>query len=149
MIPHAHVRAAASAAVLLLVASSPPVDDAEARDLARLQGVWKLDSQVINGVRSPDSKTKSWVLVFEGNVYNPGSLRTSVEYTVRLDPTRNPKAIDFIPRESGRRFRPLRGVYSLTETTFTICRVLDPDLDRPAAIDSPPDSGLVVITWKR
>jgi uncharacterized protein (TIGR03067 family) len=124
-------------------------DDPTGRDLAALQGVWRLETQVVNGVRSPDERTRPWVLVVEGDIYNPGSRDSSVEYQMRIDAARNPHAIDFIPKDGQRRGRPLRGIYRLADDRFTICRVLDPDLDRPTAFEAADGSNLVLLVWRR
>jgi len=123
--------------------------DPVSADLARFQGVWDLVSQVVNGEVSSQSKTQTWVLVVERDVYNPGSRETSIEYTIRIDPTRQPKAIDFTPSEGPLRGRTLRGIYRLEGSTLTICRALDPAAERPARFASEVDSEVVLIVWRR
>jgi uncharacterized protein (TIGR03067 family) len=118
-------------------------------EMARLQGFWSLESMEINGQKVPDEKVRDWLLVVEGDQYNPGSGQQSVEYTYRIDPTRNPKAIDLIPHEGLHRGRTLRGIYTLKDDRFILCRARTPDGERPAGFATRPDSGLVLAVWKR
>ncbi|MFO0950667.1 MAG: TIGR03067 domain-containing protein [Isosphaeraceae bacterium] len=118
-------------------------------DVERLQGLWKLESLEVNGKKAPDDQIRSWILVIEGKQYNPGSRETSVEYSFRLDPTLTPKAIDLIPHEGPMKGRSLRGIYSVSDEAFILCRALGSDSERPAGFNTRPESGLVKVVWKR
>jgi uncharacterized protein (TIGR03067 family) len=124
-------------------------DPAVVREMAELQGVWTLESMEVDGRKAPDDQTRGWMLVIEGDQYNPGSGLVSVEYTYKLDPGRNPKAIDLIPHEGTYKGRTLRGVYALKGDRLSLCRSRTPDGERPAGFGTRPDSGLVVSVWKR
>jgi uncharacterized protein (TIGR03067 family) len=125
-------------------------DQREARqEMARFQGVWWLASLEVNGKKAPDEQVRSWMLVIEADQYNPGSGETSVEYSYRIDPSRNPRAIDLIPHDGPNKGRTLRGIYSLKDDCFTICRALGSEGERPAGFHTRPESGLVMVVWKR
>lgn len=124
-------------------------DDPVRRDLERMQGLWTLVSLEVNGRKADPDQVRSWVLVIEGQVYNPGSGETSTEYSFRIDPTRNPRAIDMMPREGSLKGCVLRGVYRLEGDTLTICRALDSENERPAGFRTRPESGLSMVVWKR
>ena len=118
-------------------------------ELARLQGVWWLSTMEVNGKKAPDDQVRSWQLVIEGDQYNPGSGETSVEYSFRIDPSRNPKAIDLLPHEGQNKGRTLRGVYALKGKLLMLCRSLGSDGERPAGFRTRPDSGLASVVWSR
>jgi uncharacterized protein (TIGR03067 family) len=148
------VRPLALAAIVLLAGVSlAPAgqreDEEVLKEVERLQGVWTLVELEVNGAKVEDQKARSWVLVVEGHQYNPGSGDLSIEYTFRLDPTRVPKAIDLIPAEGPNQGRVFRGVYGLDGDTFTVCRPLEPDDDRPAGLSPRRGPGLTRSVWKR
>jgi len=124
-------------------------DPAVRDDMAQLAGTWTLESMEVDGRKASDDQMRGWLLIIEGDRYNPGSGQLSMEYTYRVDPSRHPKAIDLIPHEGPYRGRTLRGVYLLRENRLTICRVRFPEGERPAGFGTRPESGLVSSTWKR
>lgn len=126
-----------------------PDDPAVRAELERFQGIWTLESMEVDGKKVPDDQIRGWLLVIEGDQYNPGSGQLSIEYSFRINPARNPKGIDLIPHEGSNKDRLLRGVYTLKNDRLTICRVRFPEYERPAGFVTRPDSGLVTSVWKR
>ena len=124
-------------------------DQAVQHDMAQLAGIWTLEAMEVDGHKATDDQMRGWLLVIEGDQYNPGSGQLSVEYTYRIDPSRSPKAIDLIPHEGPYRGRTLRGIYSVHNDRLTICRVRFPEGERPAGFGTRPESGLASSTWKR
>ena len=114
-----------------------------------LQGVWTLESLEVEGRKASSDKIRGVLLVIEGDQYNPGSGQVSVEYTFRLNPARNPKAIDLIPHAGMYQGRILRGVYALKNDRLIVCRGRFPEAERPAGFATHPDSGWVTTVWKR
>jgi RNA polymerase sigma-70 factor (ECF subfamily) len=149
------MRYGALARVVVLAAlTSAPAPGTAARgddkaDKARFQGVWEMTENVVNGFRARESEVRSWLLVVEGDEYNPGSGELSVEYRFRLDPSRTPKAIDLIALGGADRNRVYRGVYAIEGDTLIVCRPLDPDDDRPAGLGAPQGSNMARVVWKR
>jgi uncharacterized protein (TIGR03067 family) len=123
--------------------------DAVRVDRQRLQGIWKLESMEVEGRKAASDQIRGWLLVIEGDQYNPGSGQLSVEYSYRLNPARNPKAIDLIPHDGIYRGRTLRGIYVLQDDRLTVCRARFPDGERPAGFITHPESGWVTTVWKR
>lgn len=130
-------------------AGKPRDDQAVQDDMAQLAGIWTLEAMEVDGHKATDDQMRGWLLVIEGDQYNPGLGQLSVEYTYRVDPSRRPKAIDLIPHEGPYRGRTLRGVYSVHNDRLMICRVRFPEGERPAGFGTRPDSGLASSTWKR
>jgi uncharacterized protein (TIGR03067 family) len=140
-------------AVVLTLAlrHGPPPDAAPAAaDLARLQGVWTMAENIVNGMPAPEVETRTWLLVVEDDVYNPGSGETSLEYRFRLDPTRTPKAIDLFPQMPfADRTKYFRGIYTVVGDTLVVCRPIDLDDERPAGFGARAGSNLTRVVWKR
>jgi RNA polymerase sigma-70 factor (ECF subfamily) len=140
----------------LLAGQAPPppgqrADEGVVRELERLQGEWKMVALEVNGKKVDDNVVRTWLLVIEGDRYNPGSGEVSTEYAFRIDPTRTPKAIDLIPSEGPYHGKAFRAVYSLNGDRLTVCRPLDPDDDRPAGLcaSSRRGSGTTRVVWER
>lgn len=142
-----------------LVAASPPADEgrpegggesaAAAKEAARFQGEWTMVSLRVDGKEADSGITRSWLLVVEGDQYNPGSGELSIAYTFRLDPSRTPKAIDLTPVDGPYSGRLFRSVYALEGDLLTVCRPLDPSADRPAGLSSRRGSGTTRVVWKK
>jgi uncharacterized protein (TIGR03067 family) len=144
------VLAAELFAVAMLANSAVAAADESAKeDMARLQGLWTMAEYIIDGTRSNESQIRSWVLVVEGDQYNPGVREFSVEFTYRLNPTRNPKAIDLMPHTGNARGRTIRGIYRLDGDRFTLCYPADSQAERPAGFGARSGSGLIRVTWRR
>lgn len=124
-------------------------DPRVAAEMTQLQGIWTLESMEVDGTKAKEEQVKGWMLVIQGDQYNPGSNQTSVEYTYKVDPSLTPKSIDLIPHDGPYRNRSLKGVYVLKKDRLTICRARTPDGERPAGFSSRAESGLVVTVWKR
>ena len=129
------------------VATTDP--DPAAADLARMQGVWTMSENVVNGIAASERQRASWLLVVEGAIYNPGSGEISLEYRFRLDPTRTPKAIDLYPVTATDRSKHYRGIYAVEGDQLTVCRPLELDEERPAGFGARAGSNLTRVVWKR
>ena len=127
-----------------LAAVTPATDDP-----GRMQGVWTMTENVVNGFAASETQLGTWLLVVEGDVYNPGSGETSVEYRFTLDSTRNPRAIDLYPLRDADRGKFYRGIYSIVGDTLTVCRPLDSNDDRPAGFSARAGSNMTRVVWKR
>jgi uncharacterized protein (TIGR03067 family) len=68
--------------------------------------------------------------------------------TYKLNPSKNPKAIDFMPGEGPMKDKPHPGIYELTGDTLRICYV-HPEKQRPTAFESKSGSGANLVTLKR
>ena len=116
-------------------AAAPP---AASRDLARseldrLQGSWRIESSLWNGVADPEVM-KSVTIIIQGDnfiwVDRDGKRRTD---TIRLLPEQNPRAIDYWSKgENQASF----GIYSLEGDTFTWCSAGGTNKIRPTSFAS-------------
>jgi uncharacterized protein (TIGR03067 family) len=135
------LAATAIAVVGVFLFADPP----EGEDAEKLQGTWTMASFEVNGDPVPEEQLKTGKLVVKGDQYTPMLGDNSLTYTFKLDPTKNPKTIDFKPQDGG----TLKGIYELDGDTFKTCRPLLPGEDRPTEFSSKADSGLLVVVWKR
>lgn len=126
--------------------SSPALPAEVAREFKRFEGTWKFISMEVEGERKPDSEIMKYTMILSGDhwiVYD-GSNRVA-DTSFELDPTAVPKEIDLFPSD-GRR---LQGIYELQDDTFKMCDRSADKGDRPIQFATEPNSGLVLVVFKR
>jgi uncharacterized protein (TIGR03067 family) len=129
----------------LVFAGAPP---AGAR--AALQGNWVATRAETNGVASPG--VVGHRLTLSGDRFEISSRDGKVLYagTVRTDPDATPATIDFVHAQGALRGRVWKGIYALNGDVLTECdNAADLTKDRPAAFETKPGSGHVLITFVR
>jgi uncharacterized protein (TIGR03067 family) len=116
-------------------AAAPP---AASRDMAqseldRLQGSWRIESSLWNGVSDSDV-FKSVTIVIEGDKFiwvdRDGNRRMD---TIRLMPEQNPRAIDYWSKGEN---QASLGIYSLEGDAFTWCSAGGNNKVRPTSFAS-------------
>src|SRR5262245_6941397 len=85
-------------AVALAFGAGAPREDEAARDLKQFQGTWTLDSTEVNGVKVDRDALKGAgheiTLVVKEDKITLKLKRGDVEGSLKLDPTRKPRAYD-------------------------------------------------------
>jgi uncharacterized protein (TIGR03067 family) len=116
-------------------AAAPPAGspDLARSELDRLQGSWRIESSLWNGVADPEVM-KSVTIIIQGDnfiwVDRDGKRRMD---TIRLLPEQNPRAIDYwSKRENQTSF----GIYALEGDTFTWCSAGGNNKIRPTSFAS-------------
>lgn len=136
---------------LLVFTLMQPAQDAKAKkDLDALQGVWTMQRLEINGKELGPTKIANTQLVLKGDEYRTrikDKLQTG--FKIKLDPTKEPAHIDMIVSEPGSPDKVYKGIYKLEKDTFTVCRGISPEHERPTQFATWPDTGTFVVTWKR
>ena len=131
---------------VILAAAAPAVD---ADDKDSLQGAWTAVSAEQNGRAAEDVKRHE--LTFTGDRFTiraKGKLVYQGGY--RLDPSKNPAAIDFAHAEGREKGKRWLGIYLLEGDGLKICdNADDPRKARPAAFATEPGSGWVLVSFKR
>lgn len=126
-------------AIVLLGAADARSENADEK---QLQGKWIVESFRYNG--NPVDRLKQAVREFHDGKYSlTPKTGEAIEGSVKLDTTKTPKAIDLDVNG-----RIIKGIYELDGDTLRMCYNLTSD-ERPAAFESKPDSGLIVIVHKR
>ena len=141
----------------LLLAAAPRGEQARQprTDADRLQGTWQLATVEVNQKPIPMASLKEGDtpvvgrLVIKGESYSFRLGKTRLELTFKLRPGGKPKAIDLTVTEGPEKGKTYYGIYRLRGDTYTICRPVEPGKDRPTAFTTTPDSGLMMVVWKR
>lgn len=104
----------------------------------------------VNGKDVPQPKLENTILVIKGDDY-----RTKVKdkeppgFRLRLDPSKNPKAVDMIKSTPGSPDEVIKGIYTFENDTLKICRGLAASQERPNQFATWPDTNYFVVTWKK
>src|SRR5215217_1304272 len=96
--------------------------DEAARDLEAMQGAWSMVSFELNGEAVPEEQVKAGRLVVKGDKYAPTLGGRTTAFTIVLEPSTAPRAIDLTPDDGPARGQTLRGIYNLDRDMFTVCR---------------------------
>jgi uncharacterized protein (TIGR03067 family) len=134
------------AAVGFLVAADDPKEDAR-KDLEHFKGAWQIVSAEREGQKTDDlNKTK---LLVTGDTFavqeNGQELFTG---TVKLDPSKNPKTIDWMIASGDGKGQTALGIYTLDGDNLKFCWG-QPGKDRPAAFTTKAGSRDMVVILKR
>jgi uncharacterized protein (TIGR03067 family) len=123
--------------------------DATKDDAAKLQGIWEIVSVEIEGKAVPMDDLKASRLIVEGKRYSFKLGKIDLEFTFRLNASETPKAIDLIVAEGADKGSVYRGIYTLEKDRYKICRTTNPGRDRPTAFATRPNSGTMMVVWRR
>jgi uncharacterized protein (TIGR03067 family) len=122
-----------------------PTDLAQA-DLDKLQGTWRIESSVWNGVAEPDA-ARSVTILFQADKFivvdRDGNRQ---EETIALMPDQSPKAIDCRSKGGG---QAAPGIYSLEGDKFTWCSAGGGKKVRPTSFASTPGSKQSLMVLRR
>jgi uncharacterized protein (TIGR03067 family) len=132
----------------LLIAADPAKNDPAQKDLEKFQGAWVGGSAEMNGDKLSDDDLKTLKLVIKGNRYTVTIGDMSEEGTFKLDPTRNPKAIDLSPSSGANKGKTVKGIYELDGDTHKTC-FADPGKPRPKDFTAKAGSGQSNFVMKR
>jgi uncharacterized protein (TIGR03067 family) len=114
-----------------------------------LQGTWSLFSVEINGRPLPMDNLKDGKLFIQGEYYFFKLGDAHLEMTHKVDTSKKPKTLDLTIIAGDMKGKTYHAIYELKGGFLKICRHLDPDKARPAEFATSPNSGLMLIVWKR
>jgi uncharacterized protein (TIGR03067 family) len=127
---------------ILWLATSDGDSPAVKNDLAKFQGTWVVVSQDREEKPVPKQAGEVTRSIIDGNRYTTKVGEKVVEEgTFKIDPTTNPKAVDFTIKSGPDEGKTLRGIYELREDTLRAC-VGD---ERPATFSSKGAKKLIVM----
>jgi uncharacterized protein (TIGR03067 family) len=130
--------------------TQPAGDDRAKKDLERMQGEWVLHAMEVNGKDVVAPKLADTFLIVKGDEYRTkvkDKLQAGVQ--LKLDPSKNPNAVDMIRTEADGSETVLKGIYVLDKDTLKICRGLVAGQERPNQFATWPDTNYFVVTWKK
>jgi uncharacterized protein (TIGR03067 family) len=133
----------------IFAATMVPDGETAKQDLARLQGAWALVSGERDGQAFPTEYLTNSDRVVEDDettVTVRGQLFMKAKFS--LDPTRNPKTIDYSINDGPYAGQKMFGIYELNGNKLKFC-LSTPGKERPAGFATKPDDGQTMTVWKR
>jgi uncharacterized protein (TIGR03067 family) len=135
--------------VLLVGLLAGPAMAQDARkELDRLQGTWQVVSLEVNGEKAPAEALKDFKLLIKGDRASHQVGETTEESLLKLDPSRNPRTVDFVIVGGTDKGKTMLGIYKLEGDMLTFC-VAQPGTDRPREFGSKPKSNIGLIVLRR
>jgi|SRR5438445_7952761 len=135
--------------VLCLLAVGADKDDANKKDLEKMQGDWAALSMVVDGEKLPDDEAQSLFRTIKDNQYTVSRFKKAIgKGSFKLDATKKPKTIDATPVVSGQEVKPMLGIYELDADKLRLC-FARPGQPRPTDFSAKEDSGRTLTVWER
>jgi len=124
-------------------------DDATRKELARLEGTWRVVASEKDGAEAPPDDIESMTISVAGDSYTVRREGEVVEEgTLRIDPTRMPRSIDASPSKPEGKIQ--RGGYEWGEDgAIRICFAHPGEEDRPARFSTTEGTGHTLTTARR
>ncbi len=135
--------------VVIAMNASRADEEKSTADLKKFQGQWVLHALEINGKEAAPDQISNTVLSVEGDTYEVTVREKKLPCKIRLDASKDPKAIDMTFREQGNVDKTYKGIYRFKDDTFQVCRNIDASKPRPDQFGSWPDTGVFLVTWKK
>jgi uncharacterized protein (TIGR03067 family) len=133
----------------LLQASSALADETKAGGKDSLEGTWKLASVEIDAKPLSMEALQVARLTVADERYSLVLNNVRLEMTHTLFSDKQPKAMDLTIAEGVGEGKVYYAIYKLEGDTLTVCRNIAPEKDRPAEFSSKPNTGLMLVVWKR
>jgi uncharacterized protein (TIGR03067 family) len=123
--------------------------DALKKEMARLEGEWQMTSGVADGTPIPDAMLPQVRRVCKGDqVTTSLNDRVIMKATIKIDPSKNPKTIDYAVTEGPTQGQTHLGIYALDADTFKSCFAA-PGGQRPTDFTSKAGDQKTSTVWKR
>ena len=118
-------------------------DDAESID-----GTWLPSAAELGGEKFPDEVRKTIKLVVADGKYTVTVGKVLDRGTVKLDPSKKPKALDIAGTEGPNKGKTILAIYEKTDDTLRICYDLSGEA-RPIEFKSTKGTQLFLVTYAR
>jgi uncharacterized protein (TIGR03067 family) len=138
-------------ALLTAIASADDAkDEAIKKDRERIQGVWRVIALVVDGNEGKEEDAKK-ISVVNGadGTWNlrSGDMEVS-QGTSTIDPTKEPKTIDFTPTRGEAKGDQFHGIYEISENTRKLC-FAPAGKERPTEFAAPAGTQHILVTFER
>lgn len=141
-------------ALLMSMTTIASADDAKEKAIKKdhklMEGTWKIVALEINGNKSGDADASKFTVV--NGADGTWSLRSEgneiVKGTSTIDPTQNPKTIDFIPTSGQDQGKTMLGIYELKKNTRKLC-FASAGQNRPTEFSSTAENQHILVTFER
>lgn len=130
---------------LLLAADDPKKTGQD--QLTKLRGTWAVTAMEFGGQKAPPDFVKDFNLIIEGDKLTFSASGNKREGTIRIDPTKKPATLDFIPSEGVQKGMVEMGIYSLEGDTLKLA--LNQGDTRPTAFVTKKNTRTTVYVLKR
>jgi uncharacterized protein (TIGR03067 family) len=138
----------AIALVLLVTGLFSVFDDPKPEDVKKefesLNGTWKITKMELEGKDLLAGFGEAEAKFKDKELTSPG-----IAADLKLDPSKDPKAVDLSYTEGPSAGRTVKGIYKLEGDKLTICRALKQDGKRPTEFSAPAGSGKMLFEFKR
>jgi uncharacterized protein (TIGR03067 family) len=114
-------------------------------DMQKLQGRWNVASIEVNGAPVPEDKMGDPRAVIEGDRYAIHDFRL----TIKIDPTKTPKAIDMDGKDGNGKPLAMAGIYDVEGDTLRICFAKPGQKQRPATFETRGNPGASLVVYRR
>jgi uncharacterized protein (TIGR03067 family) len=137
------------AAFVVLFTTFPAAADPAPNDSDRIQGTWKIVTEVEDGREASAERNGKVRLVFSAERVVLKESDESREGTYRLDTAKRPGLIEIVPASGPFKGRKLVGIYALEAGSLRLCLPTEPDRQAPADFSSRAGSGRILLTLER
>jgi uncharacterized protein (TIGR03067 family) len=96
-------------------------DAGKGEDAKKMQGTWKPVTAELAGKPYPDAVLKTMTLVLTDGKYAATVGEGTDEGTVKLDPAKEPRAMDIVGTKGPNQGKKIPAIYELTGDTLRIC----------------------------
>lgn len=142
------MRPATILTTFCLFVCSASGQDAKA-DLEKLQGDWAVTAMQMNGKDSTKEMTDNLRITFKGETMILARVKGRAkgkEYTIKLDPSKKPNAIDLSATDGKAKGFVVRGIYQIDGMDVKLCISNTTDNERPTEFKSAKGSELIVLS---
>jgi uncharacterized protein (TIGR03067 family) len=137
------------AVTLLFVASAVLAtaggEDAK-KDMEKLKGTWKLIGETDSGQPVPPDPNEIFIFDGKEDLVNKVGAKITDEFTIKLNPTKNPKEMDFVPKREPNVGVPSPAIYKFEDKKLIICVNFAPSAKRPTTFESTAANHNILLT---
>lgn len=118
-------------------------------DNERLNGTWVIGSSEANGTAIPAEDSEGLTIIIKGEKYSVTKDGSTDRGTFSIDSAKSPKQMDIHPESGPGAGQVIRAIYEFSGDTVRICYATEDGSERPVSFKTAPDSGQVMIHYKR
>ena len=126
----------------------PPQKDPQ-EEIEELNGTWKVVSKRIDGFELVELKKTEEFITFKHGEFTWFDSTGPAGKIVSIDPSKNPKEIDYQYKEGAMKGKTFKAIYKLYGDTFTDCFGPDGETNRPIDFHSNRFNKLTVQVYQR
>lgn len=134
---------------VVALAGAAKDEDANKKDLEKMQGDWAAVSMVRDGMPFPKDDAQSFFRTVKADKYSVFHFNESVNKgTITIDAAKNPKTMDALPEGTDDKAKAILGIYEFDGEMLKICFAA-PGKERPTSFESKEGSGHSLTVWDR